>query len=195
MYSQFATAQSDIQSKHRGLVLLEGLAAVIIGLLLLFYTGMTVVVLIQILGFYWIISGILSLVSLFMDRTMWGWKLFVGILGVIAGVVVIRHPLWSAILIPTIIILFLAIQGIINGLVKLFYAFKGGGWGIAILGILNIIFGIILLCAPLLAASILPIFLGVFAIIGGIIAIINAFRLRSSYPTQTQPPATPAPGV
>src|SRR5690242_6668938 len=82
-------------------VLLEGIAGVIIGICLLISPGMTTLVLVQFLGFYWLFCGILSLVSLFVDRTAWGWKLVGGILGIIAGLIVIRHPLWSAVLIPT----------------------------------------------------------------------------------------------
>ena len=37
------------------------------------------------LGFYWLIGGIMEIVSLFVDRTAWGWKLFMGIVSIVAG--------------------------------------------------------------------------------------------------------------
>ena len=55
---------------------------------------------------------------------------------------------------------------------------KGGGWGEAILGILTIIFGIVLLANPLIGAAHLPYVLGIFAVIGGVGAIISAFLIR-----------------
>ena len=94
--------QEEVQVVPWWLVLLEGIAAVIVGLLLLTNTGATLAILIQVLGLYWIIKGVLALVSLFVDRSMWGWKLFVGILSIIAGVIVLDNPLWSTILVPNI---------------------------------------------------------------------------------------------
>jgi uncharacterized membrane protein HdeD (DUF308 family) len=173
-------------------VLLEGIAAVIIGILLLISPGVTTVVLIQFLGFYWLITGILALVSIFLDRSQWGWKLFSGILGILAGLVVIRNPLWSAVLIPTFLVIVLAIQALIQGVVKIVHSFGGGGLGAFVLGLLNILIGVILLFNPLIAAFALPLVLGILALIGGIAAIIGAFRIHGSAasPTMQQSPTT-----
>ncbi|MEZ4583708.1 MAG: DUF308 domain-containing protein [Caldilineaceae bacterium] len=46
------------------------------------------------------------------------------------------------------------------------------------MGVISIIFGIILLGQPLLSAAVLPWVLGIFGIVGGIFAVIAAFRLR-----------------
>ncbi|MGB7116272.1 MAG: DUF308 domain-containing protein, partial [Anaerolineales bacterium] len=140
--------------------------------------GATLFVLIQILAVYLFISGIFSIISIFIDNEMWGWKLFVGILGIIAGVIIIRHPLWSTLLVPTIVIIILGIEGLIMGVIKLIMAFKGEGWGAGILGVLSIIFGLILLSQPVIGAAALPYVLGIFGIIGGIFAIVIAFKLK-----------------
>ncbi|MCB0252965.1 MAG: DUF308 domain-containing protein, partial [Anaerolineae bacterium] len=62
------------------IILVEGILAIILGLLLLVNPIKTAGALVLALGIYWIIIGILDLVSLFRDRTAWGWKLFVGII-------------------------------------------------------------------------------------------------------------------
>jgi uncharacterized membrane protein HdeD (DUF308 family) len=160
------------------LVLINGIAALIVGFLLLISPGQTTFILIQILGIYWLLSGILSLVLMFIDHSGWGWKLATGILGVLAGIYIIQHPLWSFLLVPTVAIIVLAIQGIIMGIMQLIQAFRGGGWGPGILGVLSMVFGIILLFAPLAAAAFLPFILGIWGLIGGIFAIIVAFRMR-----------------
>jgi uncharacterized membrane protein HdeD (DUF308 family) len=174
-----ATAtESDVKMTPWWLVLLEGIAAVIIGVLLLTNPRATMAVLVEVLGIYWLIAGIFKIISIFIDSSMWGWKLFAGILGILAGIIIIQHPLWSTILVPTIAIIILGIDGIIIGIVSLIQAFKGGGWGVGILGVLSIIFGIILVANPLIGAAALPWVLGIFGIVGGIFAIIMAFRLR-----------------
>lgn len=158
--------------------MMEGIALVIVGLLLLFSPAMTTLVLVQVLGWYWLIGGILSFVSIFVDKTQWGWKLAIGILGVLAGLAVIRHPLWSALMIPTLIVICLAVQALIVGAIELIQGFSGGGVAAIMLGIINIILGIVLLIAPLAAARVLPLVVGIFALIGGIVALYGAYRLQ-----------------
>jgi uncharacterized membrane protein HdeD (DUF308 family) len=174
-----ATATStDARIVPWWLVLLQGIAALIIGVLLLMSPGSTTLILIQLLGIYWFVSGIFGIVSIFIDSSMWGWKLFAGILGIIAGILIIQNPLWSTLLVPATLIIIFGIEGIIIGIVNLIQAFQGGGWGIGILGVVSIIFGIVLLGNVLISAALLPFVLGGLAIIGGIVAIIMAFRLR-----------------
>ncbi|MFO7663784.1 MAG: DUF308 domain-containing protein [Chloroflexota bacterium] len=78
------------------------------------------------------------------------------------------------------LVIILGIQGIIMGIVNLIEAFQGAGWGVGLLGVVNIILGIILLANTMIAVAILPWILGVFAIVGGIAAIVMAFRLRTT---------------
>jgi uncharacterized membrane protein HdeD (DUF308 family) len=134
--------------------------------------------LVQVLGIYWFIAGILNIVGIFVDSTAWGWKLFIGVLGIIAGVIVIGNPLWSSVVTLATLVIILGIEGIIIGVVNIVRAFRGAGFGVGLLGALSIIFGIILLANTLLAATTLPLVLGIFGIVGGILAIIMAFRMR-----------------
>jgi uncharacterized membrane protein HdeD (DUF308 family) len=160
------------------LILLQGIFAVILGLLLLASPAMATLVLIQFIGIYWLIAGVFNLVGIFLDHADWGWKLLKGILGVLAGLLVIQHPLWSTVLIPTTLIIVLGIVALVSGIIGLIEAFKGGGWGAGILGVLGILIGLALLGSPMIGASSLPIVLGAVALIGGIAAIVQAFRMR-----------------
>jgi len=160
-------------------VLVQGIFAIIIGILLLTYPGATTLVIVQFIGIYWLVSGIFSLVGIFMDRSMWGWKLFAGVIGILAGLAIMRHPLWSTFLLPTVLVIFLGIDGLIIGAVGIFAAFKGGGWAAGILGALSMLFGLILLFSPFIAALALPWIYGILGIVGGVAAIFAAFRQRS----------------
>lgn len=159
-------------------VLIQGISALIIGILLITNTAMTTIVLVQFIGIYWLISGIFSIVSIFLDNTAWGLKLFSGILGILAGIVVMQHPLWSPLVVGKVIVIILGLEGLMIGIVNIIQAFKGGGLGIGLLGVLSIIFGIILLSNSWSATFSLPLVLGVFAIIMGIVTIVVSFRLR-----------------
>lgn len=161
------------------LVLLEGIAAVIIGILLLTSPGIPLFALVQITGFFWLIGGIFRIVSIFVDSSSWGWKLLGGIIGILAGLVVLQHPVWSTLLLPAVYVIILGIQGIILGGASLVMAFRGGGWGTGVLGVLSIILGVVLLLNPLfIGIAVLPFVLGAFALVGGILAVVAAFMMR-----------------
>jgi len=119
-------------------------------------------------------------VGMFLDHSGWGWKLFMGIIGILAGITVMRHPIASAVAIPALLVLLLGIQGVIVGIISLVMAFKGGGWGAAILGTLSIIFGIILIANWATPAAVVTFIwvVAIFAIGGGIVQIFQAFRQK-----------------
>jgi uncharacterized membrane protein HdeD (DUF308 family) len=177
-----ATAAFDEQKRAMPwwIPLIEGIALVIVGVLLFTNTAATVVVLVQVLAIYWLIAGIMELISLFIDRSAWGLKLVGGIIGIWAGLVILQHPIGGALALGFTLVIILGILALIMGVINIIQAFRGAGWGIGLLGVINIIFGAILLGNTLVSAAILPWVLGGFAIVGGIAAIVMAFRLKST---------------
>ncbi|HUU76597.1 MAG TPA: DUF308 domain-containing protein [Methanoregulaceae archaeon] len=161
------------------LVLLQGIVALILGIMFLTWPYVTLLVAVTFIGAYWFVSGIFALIGLAVDRSHAAVKIGLGILGIIAGILILMYPMYSTVLIPSILIIFIGVWGIIMGCMSLFAAFKGGGLGAGVLGVLGIIFGFILLANPFIAVAFLPFVLGIFGIIGGIAAIATSFALRS----------------
>jgi uncharacterized membrane protein HdeD (DUF308 family) len=137
------------QSQPWWLLFIEGVFAVILGGVLLWAPSKTQqntwIILVIVLGFYWLVSGILSLARLAQDQKRWGWKLFTGILSIIAGGYILVYPSASAAAFPAIILLVLGVWGCVHGITRLMAAFYGAGWGSALLGILMLIIGFILI--------------------------------------------------
>jgi len=102
----------------------------------------------------------MEIVSLFLDRTAWGLKLLGGIIGIWAGLFIINNPLGGTLALGLAVVVILGIQSLILGVIHLLQAFRGAGWGMGVLGIINIIFGLILLGNTLIAAATLPWVLG-----------------------------------
>src|SRR5215471_4845899 len=179
MSSNTATA-IEVPAFPWWIVLVEGIIALIFGIFLITAPGSTSVFLVTVLGFYWLIRGIFAIVEIFLPNTgtHWGWLLFMGILGIIAGMAVLHHPLYATVFVGTFLIVFLAIDGLIMGIMGLIRAFTGAGWGPGILGILTIIIAILLFANINGAVQALPIVIGAILIVGGIIAIFFSFRLR-----------------
>lgn len=177
MAEAVATA-GDGKSKTWLLVLMQGVLAVLVGFLLVRSPLITTVTLVQILAWYWIITGAISMISIAADRTLWGWKLFGGLLGVIAGLFVIGAPIFSAVIVLKVYIFILGIQAIVAGGIDVFRAFKGAGWGAGLWGVLNIVIGAFLLANLGAAALIAPLVFGWIAIIFGIAVVVMAFVVR-----------------
>jgi len=177
--SESAFGSSDQKPLPWWLALIDGIALLIVGLLFLSSPGKTSVIVIQVLGLYWIFSGILSIVRMFIDHSNWGWKLFGGIVGILAGMLILRYPLWSTAILGNTVIVILGFAGIFIGIVNIVQAFRGAGWGAGLLGVVSFLLGLVLLANNWLFAFSLPWTLGVLSVIGGIVIIFGAFRSRS----------------
>lgn len=160
------------------LVLVQGIILLIIGAYLLAYPLQTLYVLVIFLGAYWFVSGLFGLFSAAMYPEDRGWKIVLGILGIIAGLIILTYPFYSTIIILPLLAILIGVWGLIMGVIYVFRGFSGKDWASAILGIIGIIIGIIILVHPIITAAVLPFVLGSFAIIGGIAAIIGAFLIR-----------------
>ena len=116
---------------------------------------------------------------MFTDHTDWGWRLLTGVLGILAGILVVRNPLWATVLAPVTMVWVLGLLGIVIGAVGIVRAFRGSGWGAGILGALSLILGLILLAGNLVATTIVVVsFAAACAMVGGVAAIIYSFYLR-----------------
>lgn len=170
------------------IVLVEGILAIILGLLLLTNPIKASGALVLALGLYWIIIGILELVGLLRDRSAWGWKLFVGIIAILAGGVIVSGFLGGQSDLQTMLGTTFAVglafswvigfMAIMYGIIALIAAFRGGGWGAGIMGVLGILFGILILANTAAATIGLPIALGILFVFAGIFMLVAAFRAR-----------------
>jgi uncharacterized membrane protein HdeD (DUF308 family) len=162
-----------------------GIAAILIGAILLWAPAKTKVetyqLLVAFLGIYWLIAGTMDIISMFVDHTAWGWKLFIGIVSILAGFYVLAYPTAAAVALPRIMVLVLGLWGLFYGAILLIMAFKGGGWGAGILGVLGIIFGFILIAdyGSLFSGLSMLWAAAVTAFVGGFVMVIQAFRTRN----------------
>ena len=161
-------------------VFVQGIAAVILGLFLLARPAITVLVLVQFIGVWWLLTGVLALVHLFWDRTQWGAKIAMGVLGVFAGLAVIGEPMFGALVIGTFYVIWIGVMGLLIGVLDLYKAFNGHGWGAGVLGVLSILIALVLIASPVSAALALPLVLGALAIVFGAASIIGAIQLKKS---------------
>ena len=169
------------QSSIWWVFLLQGIAGILLGLMLLTDPGATLLVLVTFLGFYWLFTGVMALVRMFVDHSvLWLWSLLIGIVGIFAGLVVLRHPLLAALTAPAVIVIVLGVQGVVMGVLDIVGGFTGGGVGSFFIGVINFVIGLLLLGAPFAAALAVPLVFGVLLLIQGIALIVLALRVRSA---------------
>ena len=166
------------------LTLVMGIAAIIVGGILLFGSltaqARMYLLLIQLVGIWWLVDGIMNFVYMFTDHTGWGWKLVMGIVGILAGGWVLIYPVYAAVALPRIFVLVLGFYGLFEGIMLLVMAFKGAGWGAGLMGVVALIFGIILILNYDefgMGLSLIWV-AALFAFIGGFVMIYQAFKQR-----------------
>jgi uncharacterized membrane protein HdeD (DUF308 family) len=160
------------------LVLVEGIVVALLGLILLVAPGASLFFLVLLLGIYLLVAGIIRIVGIFSDSSSWGWKLAAGILCLIAGLAIISNPLWSTTLASTWLVILVGFLAMLQGAAGLIVAFQGGGWGVGALSVLGILFGLFLVINPLIGVATLTFILAIFMLIGGVGAVVQAFRMR-----------------
>jgi uncharacterized membrane protein HdeD (DUF308 family) len=114
-----------------GLVLVEGIVVALLGLVLLVAPGASLVFLVQLLGIYLLIAGIFRIIGIFLDSSLWAWKLAAAILCLIAGLAILTNPLWSTTLASTGLVILVGFLAMLQGAAGLIVAFQGvvGAWG------------------------------------------------------------------
>lgn len=160
------------------LLLLWGILALLLGVALLMTPGMTTVLLITFMGAYWLVGGIFALASLAVDRTAMGWKIFLSVINIIAGILILIYPLYATMFTLELVVIFIGFWACFVGAAHIFQAFTKKDWGNGVIGIISLIFGLLLLINAFVAAILLPFVAGGFAIVMGLCSIFAAFMAK-----------------
>jgi len=162
--------------------LLQGLAAIFLGLMLITERGAALDAIVAALGFFWVISGMLSFVQIFDDRSVpWIWSLLIGLSGaVFGGVLLVRHPLVAALTVPTIIVTVFGIEGLVMGALEFVGGIMGGGASSFIRGLTNSLIGLLLLLSSTMTAALVVLLVFVVLMLGGMALVALASIVRIS---------------
>jgi uncharacterized membrane protein HdeD (DUF308 family) len=161
---------------------LRGVLAILFGLLVFAWPGITLWVLVVFFGAHALIDGVLALVAAVRGSASgarWWGMLLQGILGIATGIITFVWPGLTAL----VLLYFIAAWAIVIGVFEIVAAIRlrkeiEGEWLLALRGVLAIAFGVILFANPGTGALALVWLIGVFSIALGVIELILAFRLR-----------------
>jgi uncharacterized membrane protein HdeD (DUF308 family) len=91
-----------------------GVLSVIVGFALLRSPFQSVEVMIFVLGIFWLVQGIMTFAAAFSVKQGRNWGIAMGILGVLAGIVILVYPISSAVILAQIGGIWLVILGIMQ---------------------------------------------------------------------------------
>jgi len=168
------------------IVLLRGIALTVLGGLLIAKPGLTVIVLVQFLGAYFLVDGVFSVFHSIKGRKYmqgWGWGIFMGALEILTGIIVFTNPLVSTIVTASVLVYSVAFMAILFGVLGIVTGIQvrkeiKGEWAMIAGGVLAIIFSVILIMNPMASMSVYLIVMGVMALMGGLIQIFASFQIR-----------------
>jgi uncharacterized membrane protein HdeD (DUF308 family) len=169
--------------EHWGLFLAEGIILVILGLIAIVLPPLATITFTIIIGWLFLISGIVGLATTFMMRNAPGfwWSLLSGILGAAAGIVLLIWPISGALSLTLLLSAFFIVEGVAS----IMYAIDHrnqltGRWGWMLLsGIVDLILaGIIVAGLPGTAAWALGLLVGINMLFGGTAMIGMALAAR-----------------
>jgi uncharacterized membrane protein HdeD (DUF308 family) len=165
-------------AKKWWVLLLRGILLIIIGLL----AFVSPLVWVTFVGIYMLFDGFAMLLTGFSDQpagqSRWPF-LIIGILGLLAGLIVLWNPVISGISLTIVI----AAWAVVTGILTIIAAIRvreeiDNEWWLILSGVLAIIFGILVFQNVLAGFLTIAWVFGVFAIVVGIFSIALAFRVR-----------------
>ena len=167
------------------ITLLRGFFAVTLGIALIFQQDKTRLILANFMGIYWLVSGVVSLRFSATGKRARELALLAGVVGVVAGLAMLGRSITLDYIAEEIVISILGIMIMLTGFLHIFGGFRveqgesrKWSWTSFLLGLFEIILGVLLTIDQLDRGTIVYIAASVWALIGGFILISDALRLR-----------------
>lgn len=163
-------------------VLVAGVAALVLGVLVLIWPGASLLAAGVLFGLYLLFSGILQLVAAFGTHVATSLRVMAfisGALSILLGLFCFRGAMQSILLLA----LWIGIGWLFRGITQTIAAASdptvpARGWQV-FLGIVAFLAGIVLIVSPFESVAVLTLVGGCWLIVVGIVEIIMAFRIRS----------------
>lgn len=161
-------------------VFVMGLITLALGVVVISWPQETLKVISVLIGLQILVYGIYGLVSAFAQDTVSpGWTGFVGILGIIIGIVVLRNPFETVAVLAAL----LGVVWIIGGIIEVIGSIADGGadrrWLGVLGGLLSIAAGIVVVSWPAPTVTVVAWISGLYLIVFGLFLCVAAFQLRS----------------
>jgi uncharacterized membrane protein HdeD (DUF308 family) len=184
-FEKIQTVVASSLHAHWQLFLVEGIVLVVLGLASVMLPLIATIGIELVVGWIFLLSGVVGLIATFRMRNAPGfwWSLCSGILGIVAGVVLLRWPLGGAFSLTLILTLFLVLEGIVTIMFALEHRRElSGRWGVMLVsGVVDLVLAAIIYAGlPGTAAWAIGLLVGVNLFFGGLALIAMALHGRGA---------------
>ena len=184
------TTTSPAETQIRGdlrqfgtLLIIAGVLGVIAGVLAIVFPDLTLLALALIAGINLLLLGALSLVDAFSDdgdTTSRVLAVVLGLLGIMAGLVVMRRPGESLLAVLIVLGIWLVVTGIVD-LVRAFANAQDRGYRLLAAAV-DIVLGGLILALPDVSLKTLALLIGIAFIVRGALSVVRGVALRRVVP-------------
>ncbi len=156
---------------------IRGAAAIAFGILAFAWPALTLKALVLLWGVYALLDGGIAFIGGLRTKV---WSLvFIGVVGILAGIATFRYPGLTALVLLYVI----AAWAIVTGLVAISIAIRlrrelTNEWVLALAGVLSVVFGGLLIARPGAGAVSLVFIIAAYAIVFGVLLLTLAFKLK-----------------
>jgi uncharacterized membrane protein HdeD (DUF308 family) len=164
-------------------LVIRGLVGILFGIITFAWPAITFAALVIVFGAYALLDGIFSLVGAVKAAQVherWGALVFLGVTGIGAGVLTVLWPAITAFVLVCVIAAWAIVTGVfeIAAAVRL-RRYIEREWLLALAGIASLVFGILIIIAPLAGALVIAIWVGAYALVSGVMLVTLGVKLRS----------------
>jgi len=182
---------------HWRFFLIEGIVLLVLGLLAIVVPVVATIAIAVLIGWLLLISGVVGLIATFRTRGAPGfwWSLLSAIVGIVAGIVLLRWPLSGAFSLTLILTVFLVLEGVVSILYALEHRRElSGRWGLMLFsGVVDLFLaGMIFAGLPGTAAWAIGLLIGINLVFGGSALIAMALHARKADAAGTIAPPSSA---
>lgn len=170
---------------HWKLFAIEGVVLLVLGAIALLVPPLATLGLTIILGWLFLVSGIMGLIATFWARHLpgFGWSLLSALLGIGAGVVLLASPVSGALSLTLVLIVFFIIEGVASIMFAIDHRRQfSGRWGFMLVsGIIDLVLAAIIYAGlPGSASWALGVLVGINMIFGGAALLAMALHARNA---------------
>ncbi len=162
-------------------IAIRGSLGILFGLVALFLPGATMLSLVLLFAAYAFVDGIFEIISAVRaarEGQRWALLVLEGLVNIATAAIAV---LWPGITVVAFVLL-IAAWAILSGALMLGAAFHlesgDGRWWLVLGGLVSLIYGALLVVAPMIGAVVLTWWLGAYALAFGVALIVLAFKLK-----------------
>ncbi len=172
---------------HWVLFLVEGVVLVVLGATAIVIPVIATLAATVVLGWLFLVSGIMGLVSTFWMRQAPGfwWALISAVLGIVVGALLLASPLRGAVTLTIVLVAFFIIEGVASIMFALEHKRQlSGRWGwMLVSGIVDLVLGAMIFAGlPSTAAWAIGLLVGINMVFGGTALVAMAVHARDAAP-------------